>query len=111
MIGEGLPAGGWKWHGGAASSDGRVIYGFPNHSDYVLRIDTTTDVVSLIGGPKVLKSGRHRNPQDGKYKYVVKALRLWRALDCFRGFIRLRTRPDRASSRLLSHTCVQITPL
>lgn len=61
IIGEGtLEEGGWKWHGGTASRDKTVIYGFPNNSDYVLKIDTRTDAISLLGGPEIIKSGRHR---------------------------------------------------
>ena len=74
VVGEGLPVGGWKWHGGIATEDGHVIYGYPNHADTVLKIDTRTDTVTLIGGPSVLKSGRHRVPQDGKYKYLGGAI-------------------------------------
>ena len=44
VVGDGtLPEGGWKWHGGLAARGGDVIYGFPNNSDWVLKIDTTTD--------------------------------------------------------------------
>eukprot|EP00729_Bicosta_minor_P016895 gene16895-30830_t len=49
IIGLGLPEGGWKWHGGIANAEGTVIYGFPNHSDTVLRIDTVTDTVTFVG--------------------------------------------------------------
>ena len=55
---------------------GTIIYGFPNHSDTVLKIDTTTDTCTFVGGPDVLKAGRHRVPQDGKYKYLGGALGL-----------------------------------
>ena len=64
----------WKWHGGLATNDGHLIFGFPNHADTVLKIDTRTDAVSLLGGPDILKSGRHRVPQDKKYKYLGGAM-------------------------------------
>eukprot|EP00873_Tetraselmis_striata_P025574 jgi/Tetstr1/445838/TSEL_033478.t1 len=72
VVGEGrLPAGGWKWHGGLATDDGELIYGFPNNADAVLKVDTRIDEVSLLdGGGSVLASGRHRVPQDGRYKYL-----------------------------------------
>ncbi len=66
MLPPELPAGQWLWHGGTHTSDRTRIYAFPNHADHVLKIDTTTDEVSLIGGPEVIKSGRHRVPQDGR---------------------------------------------
>jgi hypothetical protein len=66
------PGGGWMWHGGTATQDGKLIYGIPSNSDYVLKIDTTTDVVTLIGNK--LESGRHRVPQDGRYKYLGSAM-------------------------------------
>jgi hypothetical protein len=62
------PGGGWMWHGGTATDDGTLIYGIPSNSDYVLKINTINDSVCLIG-PK-LESGRHRVPQDGRYKYL-----------------------------------------
>lgn len=83
VIGEGLPEGGWKWHGGTANGEGTVIYGFPNHADTVLRIDTRTDEVTTIGGGEVLKSGRHRKPQDGKYKYLGGAIGADGNMYCF----------------------------
>ena len=66
VVGAELPEGGWKWHGGMANPDLTVLYGFPNHADVLLKIDTRTDTVSTIGGPDVLRTGRHRNPPDGK---------------------------------------------
>uniref|UniRef100_A0A061RHK2 A1 cistron-splicing factor AAR2 n=1 Tax=Tetraselmis sp. GSL018 TaxID=582737 RepID=A0A061RHK2_9CHLO len=75
VIAEGqLPEGGWKWHGGLATDDGRFIFGFPNNADRVLKVDTLTDEVSLIGAEGVLRSGRHRVPQDGRYKYLGGAI-------------------------------------
>jgi hypothetical protein len=59
--------GGWMWHGGMTSLDETIVYGFPNNSDHVLRIDTADDSISMLGGPDVLESGRHRVPQDGRY--------------------------------------------
>ena len=56
------------------TSDGRFIYGFANNADTVLKLDTATDTITLIGGPDVLKSGRHRVPQDNKYKYLGGAI-------------------------------------
>jgi len=64
----------YLWHGGLTSSDGKVVYGFPNHASQVLKIDTTTDSISLIGEKGVIQAGRHRVPQDGKYKYLGGAL-------------------------------------
>ena len=60
--------GGYLWHGGSVTDDGKLIFGIPSNADYVLKIDTETDVVTTIG-PK-LESGRHRIPQDGRYKYL-----------------------------------------
>jgi len=75
VIGEGLvPHGDWKWHGGLTTSDGKIIYGFPNNADTVLKLDTSTDTLTLIGGPETLQSGRHRVPQDNKYKYLGGAI-------------------------------------
>eukprot|EP00038_Savillea_parva_P011835 m.200439 g.200439 ORF g.200439 m.200439 type:complete len:428 (+) comp21051_c0_seq1:132-1415(+) len=83
VIGDELVEGGWKWHGGTTNRDGTIIYGFPNHADSVLRIDTTTDTVTVIDGADVLKSGRHRVPQDGKYKYLGGAVARDDNLYCF----------------------------
>mmetsp|Transcript_28918 Transcript_28918/g.42875 ORF Transcript_28918/g.42875 Transcript_28918/m.42875 type:complete len:846 (-) Transcript_28918:51-2588(-) len=76
VIGEGtLPEGMWKWHGGTTNLDQTVIYGFPNNADTILKIDTVrNDAISFLAGPDILKSGRHRIPQDGKYKYLGGAL-------------------------------------
>uniref|UniRef100_A0A7S4V5L1 Uncharacterized protein n=1 Tax=Ditylum brightwellii TaxID=49249 RepID=A0A7S4V5L1_9STRA len=75
VLAEGtLPEGRWKWHGGLASPDGRKIIGFPNNADSVLAIDVAESRVYTIGDDKVLKSGRHRIPQDGRYKYLGGAL-------------------------------------
>eukprot|EP00966_Prymnesium_polylepis_P086408 2000414-Prymnesium_polylepis.1 len=38
--------GGWKWHGGLRS--GRYIIAIPSHADFVLRIETETDGVTLL---------------------------------------------------------------
>ena len=62
--------GGWMWHGGMLNKESTVVYGFPNNADHVLKVDTTTDTVTLLGGASVLESGRHRTPQDGRYKYL-----------------------------------------
>lgn len=69
-AGNPLPEGGWKWHGCVASEDSQFIYGIPNNSPYVLEIDTSNDQVTLLGGPEVIESGRHRRPYDHKYKYL-----------------------------------------
>ena len=70
VVGEGtLGEGGWKWHGGVLV--GTAIYAFPNNHDRVLKIDTERDALELLeaaGGR--LESGRHRVPQDGRYKYL-----------------------------------------
>ena len=65
---EGRVRPGWKWHGGMLDPSGHLIFGIPSNADQILRIDTRTDEVSLIG-PK-LRSGRHRDPDDGRYKYL-----------------------------------------
>ncbi len=67
-----LSEGNWKWHGGLAA--GHKIIGFPNNSDYILVIDCQKSMVYTVGGPHILKSGRHRIPQDGRYKYLGGAL-------------------------------------
>lgn len=69
-----MPEGDWKWHGGLITLDGKIIYGFPNNADTVLKLDTTNDTLTLIGGPDILRSGRHRVPQDNKYKYLGGAI-------------------------------------
>lgn len=64
-----LPAGQWKWHGGLRSGD--KIYGFPNNSNCVLVIHCLDNrVYTIDGGGQLLKSGRHRIPQDHRYKYL-----------------------------------------
>jgi hypothetical protein len=84
VVGAGtLELGKWKWHGGSANRDRTTIYGFPNNSDTVLRIDVATDTLSVLGGPDVLKSGRHRVPQDRKYKYLGGAIGRDDHLYCF----------------------------
>jgi hypothetical protein len=67
-----LPQGNWKWHGGLAAGD--KIIGFPNNSDEVLVIDCQKQRVYTVGDSNILKSGRHRIPQDGRYKYLGGAL-------------------------------------
>ena len=66
--GEPLPSGHWKWHGGLAAGD--KIYGYPNNADEVLVINVREQRVYTVGDASVLKSGRHRIPQDGRYKYL-----------------------------------------
>ena len=65
-----LPEGKWKWHGGLVA--GHKIIGFPNNSDEVLIVDCKRIKVYTIGGS--LQSGRHRIPQDGRYKWLGGAL-------------------------------------
>jgi hypothetical protein len=72
--GEPLPDGQWKWHGGLRA--GHKIYGFPNNADSVLVIDCKAERVYCIGDGRVLQSGRHRIPQDGRYKYLGGSLTL-----------------------------------
>lgn len=67
-----LPVGNWKWHGGLAA--GNKIIGFPNNSDHILVIDCQRSLVYTIGDSDILKSGRHRIPQDRRYKYLGGAL-------------------------------------
>ncbi len=67
-----LHEGRWKWHGGLRA--GHKIIGFPNNSDHVLVIDCLKSTVYTVGGSNLLKSGRHRIPQDGRYKYLGGAL-------------------------------------
>ena len=69
---ESLPPGKWKWHGGLVAGD--KIIGFPNNSDQVLVINCREGTVYTVGDSKTLKSGRHRVPQDGRYKYLGGAL-------------------------------------
>jgi hypothetical protein len=71
ILGEGLLGDGmWKWHGGLAINDGKQIIGFPNNADSILIIDVVEQRVYTIGDDSILKSGRHRIPQDGRYKYL-----------------------------------------
>jgi len=65
-----LSEGRWKWHGGIASSDGSKIIGFPNNADSVLVIDVIKQQVYTVGDSSILRSGYHRVPQDGRYKYL-----------------------------------------
>ena len=66
--------GSWKWHGGLASHDGRKIIGFPNNADSVLVVDVEAQRVYTVGDGSVLRSGSHRVPYDGRYKYLGGAL-------------------------------------
>jgi hypothetical protein len=52
-------------------------------ADTVLKVDTTTDTVTTIGDPGDINAGRHRVPQDGKYKYLGGALARDDNLYCF----------------------------
>lgn len=65
-----LPEGLWKWHGGLASDDLTKIIGFPNNADSVLVIDVMKQNVYTVGDSSILRSGYHRVPQDGRYKYL-----------------------------------------
>ncbi len=71
IMGEGtLGDGMWKWHGGIAINGGKKILGFPNNADTVLVIDVEQQKVYTVGDETILKSGRHRIPQDRRYKYL-----------------------------------------
>ena len=71
ILAEGsLPEGRWKWHGGLASLDGTKIIGFPNNADSILVIDVPKQHVYTVGDTSLLRSGYHRVPQDGRYKYL-----------------------------------------
>lgn len=72
--GQLLPDGQWKWHGGLRAGD--KIYGFPNNADEVLVVNCREGRVYTIGDSNTLQSGRHRIPQDGRYKYLGGALTL-----------------------------------
>lgn len=52
LVGE-LPEGGDKWQGGVLGSDG-CVYGIPEDSEFVMKVDPTTDQVTVIG-----TSGHH----------------------------------------------------
>jgi len=67
-----LPEGNWKWHGGLAAGD--KIIGFPNNADQVLIIDCQKSTIYTSGDANILQSGRHRIPQDSRYKYLGGAL-------------------------------------
>ena len=69
-----LPDGKWKWHGGLRAGD--KIYGFPNNADSILVINCTSHRVYTIGSNQILQAGRHRIPQDHRYKYLGGALTL-----------------------------------
>jgi hypothetical protein len=70
-LGEGLlDDGQWKYHGGLAVKDHKIIIGFPNNADSVLIIDIERQKVFTIGDSSILQSGRHRIPQDRRYKYL-----------------------------------------
>lgn len=66
--GQLLPEGQWKWHGGLRAGD--KIYGFPNNADDVLVVNCREGRVYTVGNNGILKSGRHRIPHDGRYKYL-----------------------------------------
>ena len=70
MLAEGTLQGRWKWHGGLASRDGSKIIGFPNNADSILVIDVVHQQVRTVGDSSILRSGYHRVPQDGRYKYL-----------------------------------------
>jgi hypothetical protein len=71
ILGEGLLKDGqWKYHGGLAVKDRKIIIGFPNNADSVLVIDVERQKVFTIGDSSILQSGRHRIPQDRRYKYL-----------------------------------------
>jgi hypothetical protein len=71
ILAEGsLPVGHWKWHGGLASMDRSKIIGFPNNADTVLVIDVLNQKIRTVGNSSTLRSGYHRVPQDGRYKYL-----------------------------------------
>ena len=72
--GEPLPDGQWKWHGGLRA--GHKIIGFPNNADCILIIDCQTSRVYTVADASILRSGRHRIPQDDGYKYLGGALTL-----------------------------------
>ncbi len=75
VLAEGtLPEGRWKWHGGLASLDRKKIIGFPNNADSILVVDVMKSRVYKVGDNAVLRSGSHRIPQDGRYKYLGGAL-------------------------------------
>ena len=76
-----LPEGGWKWHGGSADRARTTVYGFPNNADSVLKVDVATDAIELL--PGTLESGRHRVPQDHKYKWLGGAVARDGNLYCF----------------------------
>lgn len=75
-IGDCLGDGMWKWHGGHAINDGKQIIGFPNNADNVLVINVEDQKVFTIGDKSTLRSGRHRIPQDGRYKWLGGAVTL-----------------------------------
>ena len=72
--GELLPEGQWKWHGGLRAGD--KLYGFANNADNILVVNCRQGRIYTIGNKSILKSGRHRIPQDGRYKYLGGALTL-----------------------------------
>jgi hypothetical protein len=77
VLAEGtLPEGRWKWHGGLASLDGKKFIGFPNNEDSILVFDVEKQKVYTVGDSTVLRSGYHRVPQDGGYKYLGGSLTL-----------------------------------
>lgn len=71
ILGEGtLGDGMWKYHGGIAVNGGKRIIGYPNNADCILVVDVEEGRVYTVGDDTILKSGRHRIPQDRRYKYL-----------------------------------------
>ena len=71
ILAEGSLSGGqWKWHGGLASINRSKIIGFPNNADTILVIDVANQEIRTVGDKSTLRSGYHRVPQDGRYKYL-----------------------------------------
>jgi hypothetical protein len=66
VLGDGM----WKWHSGLAINGGRQIIGFPINADTFLVIDVEEGRLSTVGDDTIFKSGRHRIPQDRRYKYL-----------------------------------------
>ncbi len=76
VIGNSLGDGMWKWHGGTAINGGKQIIGYPNNVDSVLVIDVENQRVFTVGDETILRSGRHRIPQDRRYKWLGGAVSL-----------------------------------
>jgi hypothetical protein len=58
--------------GGLAAGD--KLYGCPNNADELLVVNVRDQRVYTVGDASILQSGRHRIPQDGRYKYLGGAL-------------------------------------